>query len=398
MWVLLSEGSSTSAREAITALGLAGHSVEICDPDQRCLGRFSRFVHRFHLCPPLGTQPRAYLNFVLDLLSTGRFDVLLPIHEQGLVFAKVKHRITDARVALPSFESYLAALDKSSFSRILTTLDIPQPTTRLVSPAHAATTPLPFVLKLPISTASRAIWPVRSEAERKQALSEFGKTRSDILIQDLVEGTVEHAQAVFTTGRLVAMSGYRQIVRGAGGGEAIKESVWRPEVRAHLENIGKHLLWHGALSVDYIWNQERPWYIDCNPRLVEPMAAYHAGVDLIGALVDVSLGKSPHEANLPRVGVRTHLGIQALLGAAARTESRRSIIYEAWQLATRSGPYTSSIEELTPVVLDPPSLLPLAATAIVLSLNPALGKILSGRGWGAHLLDENTIRIIREEL
>jgi hypothetical protein len=229
-------------------------------------------------------------------------------------------------------------------------------------------------------------------------LSEFGKTRSDILIQDLVEGTVEHAQAVFTTGRLVAMSGYRQIVRGAGGGEAIKESVWRPEVRVHLENIGKHLLWHGALSVDYIWNHERPWYIDCNPRLVEPMAAYHAGVDLVGALVDVSLGKSPLEANLPCVGVRTHLGMQALLGAAERTESRRSIIYEAWQLATRSGPYTSSIEELTPVVLDPPSLLPLAATAIVLSLNPALGKILSERGWGAHLLDESTIRIIREEL
>ena len=30
--VLVSEGSSTSAREAITILGLAGHHVEVCDP------------------------------------------------------------------------------------------------------------------------------------------------------------------------------------------------------------------------------------------------------------------------------------------------------------------------------------------------------------------------------
>jgi hypothetical protein len=398
MKVLLSEGSSTSAREAITALGIAGHSVEICDPDPHCLGRFSRFVRRFHHCPPFGTQPQSYLTFVMGLLSTGRFDILLPIHEQGLVFAKVRDQISSVSVALPSFENYLAALDKGSFSRMLTELDIPQPTTRLISAAHAATTPLPFVLKLPIGTASRAIWMVHNEAEREQVLSRFENTQSEVLIQVLLEGAVEHAQAVFATGHLVAMSGYRQIVRGAGGGEAIKESVWRPEVRTHLENIGRHLLWHGALSVDYIWHDGRPWYIDCNPRLVEPMAAYHAGVDLLGALIDVSLGESPQPANLPRVGVRTHLGMQALLGAAARTGSRRSIISEAWQLATRSGSYTDSIEELTPILVDPPSFLPLAATAVVLTLNPALGKTLSERGWGTHLLDESTIRTIREEL
>lgn len=44
--VLLSEGSSTSAREAITILGLSGHRVEICDPSAWCLGRYSRFVRK----------------------------------------------------------------------------------------------------------------------------------------------------------------------------------------------------------------------------------------------------------------------------------------------------------------------------------------------------------------
>jgi hypothetical protein len=45
--VLVSESSSLSAQEAITALGMAGHQVGVCDPDPLCLGRFSRFVTRY---------------------------------------------------------------------------------------------------------------------------------------------------------------------------------------------------------------------------------------------------------------------------------------------------------------------------------------------------------------
>ena len=104
MRILLSEGASTSAREAITALGLAAHHLEVCDPDPHCLGRFSRFVRRFHRCPGLGTDPRGYLSFILDLIATGRFDVLLPIHEQGLLFARVREQILPhVGIAVPSF-------------------------------------------------------------------------------------------------------------------------------------------------------------------------------------------------------------------------------------------------------------------------------------------------------
>ena len=91
--VLLSEGSSTSAREVITALGLAGHVVEVCDPSSICLGRFSRFVSKFHRCPGLRDDPAGYLSFVEKLLAERPYDVLLPIHEQGLLFARVRERL-----------------------------------------------------------------------------------------------------------------------------------------------------------------------------------------------------------------------------------------------------------------------------------------------------------------
>ena len=55
--ILLSEGSSLSSREAITALGLAGHRVELVSSDAVCLGRFSRFVTRVHQAPACGAEP-----------------------------------------------------------------------------------------------------------------------------------------------------------------------------------------------------------------------------------------------------------------------------------------------------------------------------------------------------
>src|ERR1700737_4997004 len=102
--VLVSEGSSTSGREAITILGLAGHHVEVCDPSPWCLARYSRFVRKFHRCPGLRTDPAGFLGFVEQLLAAQRFDVLLPTHEQGFLFARVQKRLNDRRgIALPDF-------------------------------------------------------------------------------------------------------------------------------------------------------------------------------------------------------------------------------------------------------------------------------------------------------
>ena len=105
--VLVSEGSSTSAREAITILGLSGHYIEICDPSPWCLSRFSGFVRKFHRCPGLRDDPAGYLAFIEQRLAEGKFDVLLPTHEQGFLFARAKQRIEGrAGLALPGFASY----------------------------------------------------------------------------------------------------------------------------------------------------------------------------------------------------------------------------------------------------------------------------------------------------
>jgi predicted ATP-grasp superfamily ATP-dependent carboligase len=402
--VLVSEGSSTSAREAITILGLSGHHVEVCDPTPWCLSRFSGFVRKFHRCPGLRDDPAGYLAFVEQRLAGGKFDVLLPTHEQGFLFARAKPRLEGrAGLALPSFANYRTAHSKAGFSRLLDRLGLPQPTTQIMTSARKLreVVRFPAVVKTSVGTASRGIWFIRNADDLDAVFHDLGGDAfaDEVLAQDLVAGTAEKAQSVFCHGQMIGFHAYRQVAAGVGGGEAIKQSVKRPVIRAHLEKIGQALDWHGALSIDYIMPDDgsAALLIDCNPRLVEPMNAYRAGVDLVGLLLLISLGAAPAALPEGRAGVLTHLAVQALLGCGARGGTRRDIAGECWRLFAKRGPYAGSTEELTPVGVDWISAVPLAVTAALLLASPNSAVQLARGGFGAHLLDLKSIRAIEGE-
>jgi hypothetical protein len=86
-----------------------------------------------------------------------------------------------------------------------------------------------------------------------------------------------------------------------------------------------------------------------------------------------------------------------LLGCAARGGTRRDLIGECWRLVTGVAPFADSREELTPVLSDWISALPLAMTAIVLLASPKLAVRLVKGAFGAHLLDLKGIRRIESE-
>src|SRR5262245_20138646 len=400
--ILISEGSSTSGREAVTVLGLAGHHIEVCDPSPWCLARYSRFVRKFHRCPGLRSDPAGFLAFVENLIAAGRFDVLLPTHEQGFLFAKVRGRLEGRiAVALPSFESYRAAHSKAGFSRLLARLDLPQPPTRILTSRAEprGATRFPAVVKTSVGTASRGIRFVHNESELASALHEIssrGDGFDEVLVQDVIAGTTEKAQSVFCRGKLVGFHAFRAIAPGISGGEAIKESRPRPVVRGYLQKLGAELDWHGGLSIDYIMpaDSTTPLLIDCNPRLVEPFNAWASGTDLVTQLLRVSLGEEPPVLPEGRDGVVTHLAMQALLGVAARSGSRRAVFGEFWRLLDHGGPYAGSVEELTPSAHDRLSAVPLATTLAMMLASPAAAAKLAGGGFGEHLLDVRSIREI----
>jgi hypothetical protein len=401
--VLLTEGSSLSARETITALGICGYRLEVCDPDPWCLGRFSGFVNRVHRCPAVGKDPAGYLEFTLKLLETGAYDVLLPVHEQAYLFAKASGRIPPGvGVALAGGSSFDRIQSKVAFAGLLDELEIPQPETRVCYDASGLLEPqpYPFFVKTAWGTASGGVFRVANAAGHAaiaRQLESAGEFADGVVVQAAAPGVLERTQAVFSRGALAAIHAYRQVEEGVRGGDVRKLSVRRTEVREHVERLGKALDWHGALSLDYFWDEKVgvPRYIDANPRLVEPMNGVLSGVNLADSLVRISLGEALPGTAEGRSGVRTHLGIMALLSCARRTASRWSVFAEAAGCLLHRGSYAGSREELTPAREDPSSACAFAYAFTNLVANPASWDRLSGGSVGSYSLTPAAARFVR---
>jgi predicted ATP-grasp superfamily ATP-dependent carboligase len=404
--VLVSEGSSLSARESITALGLAGCHVEVCDPDPLCLARFSRFVRRVHRCPHFGSDPTGYDAFVRELLTRQRYDVLYPAHEQVYLFAR-RHRAFARLVGLPvpPFAAIEAVQGKVATSATLERLGIPTPPTAVVRSegevrAAIADLGLPCFVKADIGTASRSIWKVDTLDDLEEPLAALGAgdaLRGGAVVQGFAPGTLERVYAVAEHGRLIATHAVRQLAVAVGGGDVQKVSVERPAVRGHVARLVEALGWNGALSIDSLRGDadgsER--FVDVNPRLAEPGNALAAGLDLPMLLVRLALGEHPDPLPTGRAGVRTHMGLQALLKAAGAPAPRRAILRTLAELARRSGAFGGSDESLTPLAVDPPSAIPLAFVIVRVLAAPRAWRAIAAHQIGSYALTDSAARQIR---
>ena len=59
--------------------------------DVRAIARFSRWCRRVVRVPCSADDPRGYLTAIAAALRQGRYDALLPTHEQAWLFAAGRH-------------------------------------------------------------------------------------------------------------------------------------------------------------------------------------------------------------------------------------------------------------------------------------------------------------------
>ena len=165
--ILLTEGSSTSARQALYCLG-PQHTIDILDPNPLCQCRFSRLVRRWRRCPSFSKAPEAYLQTVLDLVESEHYDVLFPTHEQVFLYpASVTCFRSRVGLAVPEFEALDRMMSKANFVRLLRETGLPQPETKSCAGRAdlLACDRLPCWVKLDYSTAGQG---VRRVIDREQ--------------------------------------------------------------------------------------------------------------------------------------------------------------------------------------------------------------------------------------
>lgn len=378
MKVLLTEGSGLTSRQTAGRLRSMGHTVGVLSSDPIGLTRFTRAVRHWHRVPPFGAEPFAWLDAAVTIVQNDHYDLLFPTQEQVTVlsWASGTTQLDGVRTIVPSFESLRAVQDKVSADTTLRRMGIPVPETSVLHDLDELQrwSAFPVFMKTPIGTATTGVRRIDDRAGLEALARAWASTgvfdvdSGGVIAQIPAVGPLAMLQAVFDHGRLVAFHANLRVKEGARGGASHKRSLVQPGARTILETLGHGLDWHGALSADVILTVDGPVMIDVNPRLVEPGNAWRAGVDLVGAMVDVACDREPPVQPDGRPDVKTHQLLLAILGAAQQCRGRRGIARELLAGARQSGEYVASTEELTPISGDwragLPGLVAAAATLV----------------------------------
>lgn len=379
--VLLSEGSSTSSRQTLYALGDA-YRIDVLDPARLTLCRFSRYVNHWFRSPSSSRTPLDYLRFLAQKLREQRYDVLLPTHEQAYLLARVRDAVGEhVGLALPPFEAIDRMQDKAKFLGLLVELNLPHPETTIVT-ARSQLQKLwdyPCYLKLAHGTAGSTVIQVHNQQQMQQAADRMDREgtlreHGEILVQQPARGSLSVIQAVFQHGRLVGSHCTRALVQGVGGAPVSRISVSDSSVVEDVRRMGELLQWHGPLFVEYFYDEATGGvqYLEANPRIGETLNATLCGVNLCEQVIRVSLDKPVEPARLGKTGVRTHQGMTRLLAAACQGGTRRRILGEiACNWASRDL-YKNSQDELARPRDDWPSIFPFLGVAAQLLLAPKL--------------------------
>ena len=392
--VLLSEGSGLTSRQVATRLGALGHHVEILSSTPICLTRFTRHVRALHRVPRFADDPLAWFDAAKRIATANAIDVLFPTQEQVAVLSALHSRLQVATV-VPDFAALKRVQDKIEAWRTLNEIGVPQPDSFVVRGKDdlARAVRFPVFVKRPISTASTGVRRASAADELVTAATALGLGSGELLVQTQAEGPLAMVQALADHGRLVAHHANLRVAEGIGGGAAIKESVVLPTLAGHLERLVQALGWHGPISMDVIVTDAGPLVIDVNPRLVEPVNAYLAGVDLVGAMLELAQNRHPAAVPVGRPGVRSCQLLLGVLGAAEHG-SRRAMLAELIDAARHRGAYQGAVEELTPVGGDPIAAFPVVIAVLATAIKPSLWRLFHAGATGPYSLTPEAWRSI----
>ena len=399
--MLLSEGSSLTAREFVAVLGARGIDVEVASPTRRPLASFSRWCRAVRPVPAPGDDPVGYLRALDALLAAGRCIALLATHEQAWLLAAGERYLPHARgrLAVAGAGAFERVQSKISFAALCDELGIPQPAWHEVGcEADLDRVGYPVWVKAAYSTAGRGVRRAATRAEAVSAWRALGGTGTagdpvKVMVQAPAAGAYRQVAALFDRGRLIAAACSQRIGPGAGGSAAARLSVADPGAVDAVVRLGRELEWHGGLTCDYFSDGGgRRLFIECNPRTTEPGNAAAAGVDLPSLTIALATGGPlPRAPLIARAGVRTRSTMALALGAAETRGTRRAVVGALGRALCGRGPLRGSREVLTPVLRDPPGLVPALAAVGAVLVRPGAVADLAGDAVGAYAITPATI-------
>jgi hypothetical protein len=359
--VLILNGSTPATIQVLDILDTKKYQVAICDPNPFCWARFHFHCSEFVRAPRLKNNPKIYLQFLLKLIQKEKFDVVLPVHEEGLLLAANKKEIFKyTNFLLGSAENFHTIMNKKSFLELTKSLNLPVPKMAFVKNIEdvAIAGIFPCWVKLPYGTSSTGVVRIANEKIVKEKLKEFGSD-SDFIIQEEIIGDQLTIQALFQNGNLICSHQYQALSTGFGGGASKRISVNYSELKIYAKKIGKKLSWSGPLMIDAIRDQKSGtiYIIEGNPRIGEISSAFLAGLNIPEAYIKLTCKEKLEKVFETKSGIKSHQMFTEITGAIKRSECLWKKYQRAFQATFLLGEYKSSVDEFIHPSVDPVSVL-----------------------------------------
>jgi predicted ATP-grasp superfamily ATP-dependent carboligase len=295
MPVLVLDGHSRAAVEAVQSLGRARLEIDVAAESLDCLAMRSRYVTRKLLQPSSGPAAHDFHRWLCEQDAQRNYELIVPSTETSLLSLRLLEESNSlrARAALPSNEALDIALDKNRTWQLGRELGLPAPESVLLLPANAHIdfpTSYPVVLK-PLHSKvtvdgklqTIAAETIRDENAYKTYIQKW-LPHTALLRQEYISGRGVGVNFLFDHGKKVWHFLHERIheLPLSGGASSYRRSIPPMPVLLHdAEKILTALKWHGVAMVEFrIDVHGRNWLVEINPRLWGSLAlAIDAGVN-----------------------------------------------------------------------------------------------------------------------
>lgn len=328
--VLVHHGNPRNAQLIASDLGRRGVRVELVGDSRWTAARFSRFVSRFHLAPPLVEAPEEFVDTVCRLCRERELDLFLPSSHEVFALARFQDRLRrETRYPFCSEDVIAKVDDKARISQIARAAGLAVPRYVQVSEEEELELPpgffFPLIYKPVVAAASKGFGIASTAAELKRALANRREIAGGAwLVQEMLRGPLIVWSGIFTQG-VLRVSFHFETLRthpATGGTSVLRQSVRVDSLDAEVVRLLSAVGYEGFCTLDFMHAPRTGALVftDFNPRFGTSLhAALAAGVSFPWRLLQLARGEELPQPDYAR-------GVQSisLLGHLRRLAGRGS--------------------------------------------------------------------------
>jgi protein-tyrosine-phosphatase/predicted ATP-grasp superfamily ATP-dependent carboligase len=305
--VLVLDGHSRAALEAMQSLRRAGVQVDLAAETQDCLAMHSRYVSR-KLQQPSQERAADFHAWVREQDKLRNYALIVPATETSLLgLRQLDENDPLRRKAVIAVDKALdIALDKERTWQLAHQLGVSAPRGVLISTPSEIGHLQEFLLvlkpthsKVMVDGALRtlAVAVVKNESERQEQLRRWLPVTA-VQQQEYIQGRGVGVEFLFNRGKKIWHFAHERVHEYplTGGASSYRRSIDpAPAMLQDAERLLSALNWHGVAMVEFkVDAKGQHWLMEINPRLWGSLAlSIDAGVDFPLGLLQIAKGEEP---------------------------------------------------------------------------------------------------------